>query len=756
MKMKNNKKPIIAYGEYYTESIKKNNNGFPKNPPNDYDDTKEYIAYCLDLLERDANDNQEYFMEDKILCVRMEKEYEAKSYQPNSIVSNSNLEFIGGRRYTGLDSQDKRKLYFLRGTNRDLAALKETIVSGGKDNIKTWKRQLCTINTIDYLSPEEKIMGFDEKWDEGNVEIILHPIPNKENEEVDKLVDIAHLNKENVCIRTYENGPIFICAYLNKEQIVECSRFNPLRSIKPLPNIDEQVFRSSVQENAPKLPKDINKGSVNVGVFDGGVNENHELLKHYSENIDITSIEATTKSLSHGTAVCGAVLYGAGNQLTRDVVENPDVFVKSFRILPSEDTGDKLKDFQMYSAIDKIEDVVKNFKDTRIYNVSFGPHIEMLDDDLSRFTYTLDRLTYDVEEGEVNPLFCVAAGNENCRVMVPSDIVNGLCVGSYSLNYFNEKYRADYSCYGPGREGGKIKPDVLDFGGSRERQVVVVSATEGKTTTEIGTSIASPIVAGKIGSLMSASELISPHLGRTLIIHTADVDENDVTGTGFGYVKENIEDILCCEDNKVTVLYEGELTSKMSIKLPIFTPGIIDKGYRTKINWTICTIVNPNSKDTDSYTSNCIEDTFYPNDMVFNFTKKGQKGSTIKLNLLNPNDVETASKLLSMGYGRAEFPVSYPAKKSIKENDLRNHEYKWDTVVKKGVSMNAKSLVNPFLTLHAIGRDGHENDKIKFFVAVTIDMPKYDGSLYDTILEKYNLLSPIKVRNTNRVKWDSM
>lgn len=68
-----------------------------------------------------------------------------------------------------------------------------------------------------------------------------------------------------------------------------------------------------------------------------------------------------------------------------------------------------------------------------------------MDDNISRFTYALDRLTYNVEEGEINPLFCTAVGNDGNRgeylnrIQTPSDMVNGLAVGAYTYNLFGEK-----------------------------------------------------------------------------------------------------------------------------------------------------------------------------------------------------------------------------------------------------------------------------------------------------------------------------
>ena len=65
--------------------------------------------------------------------------------------------------------------------------------------------------------------------------------------------------------------------------------------------------------------------------------------------------------------------------------------------------------------------------------------------------------------------------------------------------------------------------------------------------------------------------------------------------------------------------------------------------------------------------------------------------------------------------------------------------------------MRASSLMNPFLTLHAIGRDEYEHEKIRYYVAITIEVPKMKGSLYDNILQTYENLTPIHVQNVNRV-----
>lgn len=114
-------------------------------------------------------------------------------------------------------------------------------------------------------------------------------------------------------------------------------------------------------------------------------------------------------------------------------------------------------------------------------------------------------------------------------------------------------------------------------------------------------------------------------------------------------------------------------------------------------------------------------------------------------------DVEKAAKLLKAGYRKSDLPISKPAKKSFREADLRNSDFKWDTIIRKEVSMRCNSFLNPFLSLHAIGRDEFEHETIRYFVVITVDAPNVEGSLYDNILQTYPELVPIQIQSMNRV-----
>lgn len=764
--MEKGKYPIIAHGEKYIEPVIKKNNFGNKNMPHEYGEAKSKICSNLSDIEQKIIDGSEVFMDEKVLCVRLEPKFEAKSYMPTSIAVSEDMKFIGGRKYKYVtpDGEEKyAKLYFLKTKNEGIVKLKNILETGQKDHVDTWRKQIQSINTIDLLNGNEKVQGFADDWEKGNVEIVLHPM-GKDNEKkvINEFCSMSGLALDEIIIRSYSEGIIFISAMCDKKTIEQVKMFNPLRSIHPMGEIELDPFRMVMPASeGPIPPKRKLKSNIKVGVFDGGVNEDVPLLAGYVNNNHEVSTMPTTKSLRHGTGVCGALLYGhMGGKTPQDEMENPAVFIESFRVLPEDRTiyaNETEKILGMYATIDTIERVVRKRKDIKLFNLSFGPAGPILDDEISRFTYVLDLLTYDVEEGEVNPLFCIAVGNDGNkgelldRIQSPSDMVNGLAVGSYSYNMLDEKIRASYSCKGPGREGAKIKPDIVEFGGSQERPFISVGLNDNTLEMFAGTSFATPVGTGKVGKLMAESEEIVPHMGRTLLIHNAHTDKKEIRDNeiGYGFSDISTEDMLNCEANKVTILYQGELESSNTAKLPIFAPFINYATGNVNITWTITTIVNPDNSDVDAYTNNCIEDTFYPNSAIYNFTK--EKCKTKKLDITKSENASIIEELLNQGYKQSTMPVSAPAKKGNSETELRSKDLKWDTVIKKNKSMRASSLLNPFITVHAIGRNGYEREKIKYFIAITIEAPKYKGNLYDSILQTYTNLVPIEVRNINKV-----
>ena len=760
--MAGEKHPIIAHGELYVEPIVKKNGGGAKKIPHEYADAKQKIISDIDRIKNVISEHGEIFLEEKIICIRMEPKFEAKSYVPTQILVSKSMSIVGGRKYNFTDNSKEKKtakLYFVKTDDNGINEFKHIISSGIKDQIKTWQDQLGSIHSMDLLLPEEKVMGFSDEWENGTVEVVLHPMKNELKKMLELFYKTSEILPEETKVKTYEDGLTFVSAKCGRKEVDKLKRFNPLRAIHPLGRIQITPVRILSENTAPQLIQSDKKSMISVGVFDGGADASIPLLKGYVSAVDSVLTESESEYLSHGSAVCGVVLHGnlAGKNKS-DKLPPPCVSVESFRVLPIQDHND----FELYEAIDIIEDTVIKRNDLKLYNLSFGPHGAIIDDSINRFTYVLDRLTYEIPENEINPLFCVAVGNDGeldeplNRIQSPSDMVNGLGIGAYTYDIEGLRIRAPYSCVGNGREGAKIKPDFLDFGGSFDRPFVLVGSEDNTLATSAGTSFASPLAVHKIGKLMAQSEDIIPHIGRTLLIHNSTID-NTISSKeqGYGYCQENPADILLCDDKKVTILYAGALEPSQTVQLPIFSPKINAVRGLVNISWTITTIVAPYANDPDAYTNNCIMDTFIPHDMTFNFYKKDKNNQRIikkrTINLLKPGAIEDVNKLLDEGYSRSDFPTSHSAKPFGNELDLRKNDFKWDTVIKNGQRMKGASLLNPVLTLQAIERNEFALDKIHYYAAITIEAPNYVGSLYDAVLQTYQNLVPIEIRNISRV-----
>lgn len=752
------KHPIIANGEIYAEPLSKALGGGPKQMPRDYLDAKRRIINALDGLTQDIAAGKELFLDERIICVRLEPKFEAKSYMPSTLInemSSGSSRIVGGRKYTILDDESgaSAKLYFIRTTDSGINQLKTTLQNGNRDNVGQWQQEIRSIHTINLLEPNEKIMGFSDSWRSGTVEFVLHPLPSSTENEIAEFFKYSDIKISNARIKTYSDGITFISAFCTNENIQRIKRYNPLRAIHPMGSISITPIRNVVGSHCPAVYPSSFRPNINIGVFDGGADASLPLLNGYVTEIDGSSEPALPELIEHGSGVCSTILHGSlvGKSGT-DILEPPCVCINCYRVLPIHD----YRDYDLYEVIDFIETTVPSSQETKLYNLSIGPVGAIVDDSISRFTYALDKLAYDVPEGAENPLFVIAVGNDGelpptfNRIQSPSDIVNGLGVGAYTYNVNGEKTPASYSCVGPGREGAKTKPDLLDFGGSLDHPFIVPSLDHTSLCATAGTSFAAPMVTGKIGKLMAMSNRVSPHMGRTLLIHNAEVDKSiRLNNQGFGFCTENTSDILECTDKNVTVMYSGIILPTQFLSLPIFAPHINEMHGKVSISWTVSVVVAPYSNDPDAYTNNCLEDVFTPHSMIFNFTKRG--AATQRINLLDETKIPLVKQLIDSGYKQSSVPVSHPAKRRWDEDDLRSVDLKWDTMIHKDITMRSSSLFNPTLTLHALGRNGFDTERIRYNVVITIKAPRYEGSLYDAILQTYQNLTPIEIRNISRL-----
>lgn len=754
------KRPILAKGEEYI-TIYTDHNGFsPKDNRPSFDIARNRLRGEIDsIINKIDKTEQEYLMEDIVLTMKIDIDYSAKSYHPSSLISKINAEDIGSKKWTKKEKvKDKEKVkigkeIFIRINKNNLQEfgrnlqLENYFTKEQKDNIRS-------IDELYFDNHDNMVKNFNKNWTEGQVEFVLHPFGDK-SEDVKKefllLLEKFGGDKNKVKFKQYDTGITFVSAVINKDVLKEIIKFNPIRTVHPiefrkLPNIRSL----GNQFKLPEAPKEKIESSIKLGVFDGGIETNNPYFLGFVEECNLVNTPKEIESISHGSGVVGASLFGNISRYnSNDILPTPKINVKSFRVFPLNDRND----IDLYEAIDLIEEEVPKHDDIKVYNLSFGPYGPIEDDCISRFTYALDRLSKDGDK-----LFVVAVGNDGelpdefGRIQSPSDGVNCLGVGAYTKNYKDEIERAPYSCYGDGREGCKVKPDLLDFGGTSNNLFQLISYDGKSINASAGTSFASPLVAAKAAEIEGRLECANPLLARALLVHTANHPDNKADRyMGHGIANPDVDDILSCTGNEVTTIYQAKLMPKNSIRLEL--PHITGLNYngKVRVTWTIALATDIEPQNTEDYTITCIEDTFYPNVNKFTLHKTSDgKKKTKKINMETQR--EEYEKLIKEGWSIGNTPDTYSKfDNKYRPESERKENFKWDTIIKRTTEIKYSNLNNPYIVLHAMDRGKGIDNYVRYAVVATLDYNDCEEDAYDLTLKQYNKLEISEIRNINEI-----
>lgn len=763
---------ILGNGEKYVLPVTKPTSGRPTEPPRTYDEArtrvKEGIRQSLEVF--DALPAKLKVSDEAVFCLRLHPDAQAKSYEPELLFDDvPEVRKIGSRAYqVRLDEvaetqrvlkkkeseaeETTGRLVFVQSTPDGFRRFMEQLDRSESNVRQKVRDEIRRIERFDTLSPDEQIVGFDSKWKEGRVEIVLHPsrLPgDRQLKFVVELFDEVGISQQKSQIRPYPIGPTFVSCRVNRESLLALEGANPLRTVHPLMFGGITDLRHAPTAPAPKPTGSTTRSTIKVGMFDGGVDPSVPLLRGHVEVDSSLGIKTPERPdyVAHGTAVAGALLHGELNGLkASDRVRTPPVSVVSIRALPTSDPHD----IDLYEAIDVVENAVPNRSDIKVFNLSFGPRGPIRDDSISRFTYVLDTLAVTHKVG-----FFVAVGNDGDvtgfdRIQSPSDLVHGFGVGAFAMNG-NEPVHATYSCRGPGRECGKIKPDLAAFGGDENGPIHLVGTSHGQKVLQWGTSFACPIAARLGAQASNIFDRSSPLLARALLIHTAI----HPSGTpdhllGHGCILPDIGEVLACEDQTVTLVFQGDILPSSIVKLPVPWPTGKSIPGKVQVTWTVGALASIEPNHPDDYTCGCIEDTFYPNSRRYSFSPPKGSASRKKKSLNIDNDAEEISKLKTDGWQQSSFPLTESGNDYADEME-RRLDCKWEPVVRRSVSKFAKSLHDPFLTLHAIGRHG-ARERFDYVAIVTLRAESFVGDLYSEIRQRYPALSPIRVRTEAEIR----
>ncbi|MGH3916799.1 MAG: S8 family peptidase [Pseudonocardiaceae bacterium] len=722
---------------------------------------QELISAASQLNPQLRSDNHIYFE------ARLLPNYIAASQYPSTLLEQIGAIPVGSRAdrslYRTKAKQEESSTRRLVLAVRDEGLLEFSQLVTGNSRTRSEHEAFEEIRKFDELriSSVEPVLrnAMDEDREFHTWEAILHPAavlgaaPTPLDDStlgkwftlVDQVGGTAHRD----FVRTV-GGLTFSPITLDTEAVLEVAQFNPLRTIRPMPAIRPRPrfgTRSVAKLQPPTNSQPIQDHPA-VAIFDGGFEEPSSVIVPRSAP-DITAEAAKQDELNHGTGVTGAALCGLALPGTNAV--QPSLPVDSFRVLPAPPMPN---DLESYWILDRIKDtIIANGH--KIVNLSIGPTLAVEDSmEPDRWTSELDRLAW-----EHDVLFIVAAGNYGNvnqatglhRVQVPGDMANGLTVGACDGAPPAKPWaRAPYSSMGPGRQGNRIQPLGVQFGGTDAEPFPVIRA-DGSFLEATGTSFAAPLVTHALADLTTRLPRANPSVLRAFAAHFAErhrTHKKLQDELGYGRLPLNFASHLDCAPNEAHVLYVDEIKRGELIGYKVPIPS---GAGAVEVRITLAYASPVESSQPTEYTHAAhaaLELAFRPHSRIYNLRPpKGEEGRPVTLDISSPE----ALSLLSAGWQVGQEPVTVGLGSSgkVPEHHLRDSG-KWETVRHSRISLKVGGSFDPRLEISYVARRAGAIDnsatKVPFALLISVIDEDESGAtdLYDRIAAQYAALRPVQ------------
>jgi hypothetical protein len=772
-------RPVLANGERLVKAIEPpTGGGGPKFHPREIEEARQILMPQVEALNSTVTQIEDRLRGPRIFFqATLLPNYLAASYFPGDLLGELDLVPVGSRRARGTLTTRKQereetetKSLILAGTEQAITRLSHLVGEGpsNRSEIKAIEN-LREFDEIRLATFDEVVRGMSRLEETGQeplsmFEAVLHPstqtpghVLRAAGDDVwTKWMDfISALGGEVVSdYRRELRGLTFVPVRLPPDRVQLVAEFNPLRAIRPMPTIRPlpTFLRAVPSSVSPPKGSPHPVSDLSVAVFDGGVHMPSSVLSSYVNEVDVTTAPAPPGFREHGTAVTASVLYGNPSPGTQ--LGPPSARVEHYRVVP---LPPGMKDPEIYWVLDRIREHVENGQ-FRIVNLSIGPEMATDDDEPDRWTAELDTLAY--EEGT---LFLVAAGNNGLedaatglnRVQVPADMINGLSVGACDVPQPDNGWnRSPYSAVGPGRDGGRIQPVGVQFGGKSDTDSPFLTISkDGTLIPSAGTSFATPVVT-------SAIALLTGYLGvgrstantlKAFAVHFAEQHpdgDDSCYEVGYGRYPLDFESYLNCAPNEVTLLYEGSVPRNTVVTAPLPFPSGIDEG-RVQITWTLVVTTEVQPTEPSEYPMSTLELTFRPHSQRFRFTAKGKKGVTADV-----QDRRLVAQLLADGYTPSHDPVAKTLSTHAYGYESERREAgKWETIKHARLRMNASSLLGPRLDLRQLSRDAGLLNRTSgpLDYSLLVSLKAGQGiNLYDQVRATFRAIAPIPL--TQRVR----
>lgn len=314
-----------------------------------------------------------------------------------------------------------------------------------------------------------------------------------------------------------------------------------------------------------------------VGVIDTLFDEN----VYFSEWVEFENklpqeIPISSKDYEHGTAVSSIIVDGP--TLNPRLDDNCGRFkVRHFGVANE-------KEFNSFSILRSILDIVTSNRDIKVWNLSLGSKLEVSSNSISPEAYILDKIQHDNDV-----IFVIAGTNKSSSVSIPQAIgAPADSINSLVVNSVNDKNKpASYSRKGPVLSFF-IKPDVSYYGGDEKEPIKVWTST-GEAFVK-GTSFAAPWISRKLAYLINVLGL-SREVAKALIINSSTgwhkQKMDSMLMIGHGVVPIRIDDVVKCPEDEIQFVISGvsEKYDTYNYNIPI---PVVKEKYPFIAKATLC------------------------------------------------------------------------------------------------------------------------------------------------------------------------
>lgn len=717
---------LLGKGERLVAPVPGPSGGGPKFHPYTFEESVRRLQPMLDKVTRQLDKLPADACPDEnaIAIMTMNPEYIAKSYYPGEFLRTVGLEAVGSRarRIVPQKKSKSRIPEEVVTTELFLIGPRKAYRNLAKE-ISTWSEgtpahdQIVSIEEITVPRARQKIKHVDHGKKEVVFEIVMHmDKAAKENRYLENFRQYLRKSKIDVSFdrQFYAGGLTFLEIEASPDQALEIARYSLVRVVREMPSLrmlKPTIRTAGIGEMKVALPREgpLDPG-IKAAIFDGGIPKDHPITK-WATPFDTPGLGKPVEELmEHGVGVTSAYLFG---HIDPDKpIPRPFSYVDHYRVL-GDIPGDDPR--ELYIILDRILHVLQKHK-YEFINLSLGPDLPIDDDEVHAWTAVLDDY---LAKGLT--LAAIAVGNNGesdaqtglNRIQVPADCVNALGLGACDTPDTGWK-RAFYSSVGPGRSPGRIKPDLVDFGGSRKQPFLVLDSKKGKLLFPTGgTSFAAPGGLRKgTGVRAHFGDNLNPLAIRTLLVHCAEQTTIPHNEVGWGRIPGTLEDLVITNDNAVRIVYQGKITAAKYIRVPIPLPKGVINGL-VNIKATICYTTPVDPHHPDNYTRSGLEISFRPH----------------KLKRTDPTSLHAAAKSF---FGKTENGQT--------EDELRRDAKKWENCQHAEHNFRSSSLNDPVFDIHYNARlEGHNDtrgNELQYAIVITVEAAK-ESDFYNRVVRKY-------------------